>query len=111
MYHSGSHACGYIPAWKRFHSYFGVVVDEFVTESELGYVGEDQTISQGTCLKHALDDLCAYIGTIPGLRGASNRYFGLKHVIHFGGVYQLKRPAAPAPPHDLSTTTTTTTTT
>ena len=86
FYHSGSQAIGYEDVWREFHAHFLETVQEFLSRKM--FIGEDQTILQSTCLLHP--NLCAYVPYTQV--GSDNHYFGLRHVLHFGGNYTYWRP-------------------
>lgn len=84
-YHSGSQGAGYKEAWQQYHAKFAEVIDEFVAAGM--FIGEDQCVLQATCQKYP--HLCAYV---PFDQVKDNHYFGLRHVLHYGGNYNLWRP-------------------
>lgn len=87
FYQSGSQAAGSTVAWRDFHKQFAITIDRFVAKGL--FIGEDQTVIQGTCQSNP--HLCLYA---PSSQVRDNNYFGLRHVLHFGGDYQFWRPPA-----------------
>lgn len=86
FYHSGSQAIGYAETWREFHLQFQKTVQAFVERGM--FLGEDQMVLQSTCLLNP--NLCAYV---PHTQVTSdNHYFGLRHVLHYGGNYTYWRP-------------------
>jgi hypothetical protein len=89
FYHSGSQAIGYADTWKEFHAEFMNTIHEFISRKM--FIGEDQTVLQSTCLRNP--NLCAYA---PSSQVEDNHYFGLRHVLHYGGNYTYWRPPGAA---------------
>ena len=84
FYHSGSQFAAYKDTWLKFHEYFLETIDRFLEKKMI--IVEDQVVLQSTCLTHP--SLCAYI---PSSEVKDNNYFGLRHVLHFGGDYKYWR--------------------
>ncbi len=84
FYHSGSQFAGYKDTWIKFHEYFLETIDRFLEKKMI--IVEDQAILQSVCLSHP--EICAYF---PSNQVKDNHYFGLRHVLHHGGDYQLWR--------------------
>jgi hypothetical protein len=86
-YHSGSHAAGYADTWVTFYQHFMETIEGFV-DRDL-FLGDDQPVLQSTCRQHPT--LCAYVNCseVP-----DNNYFGLRHVLHYGGNYTFWYPPA-----------------
>ena len=84
FYHSGSQFAGYIDTWKKFHEYFLDTIDRFLEKNMI--IVEDQAVLQSTCLSHP--EICAYA---PFSEVQDNHYFGLRHILHFGGEYKYWR--------------------
>eukprot|EP00532_Pseudo-nitzschia_australis_P005567 CAMPEP_0168173220 /NCGR_PEP_ID=MMETSP0139_2-20121125/5752_1 /TAXON_ID=44445 /ORGANISM="Pseudo-nitzschia australis, Strain 10249 10 AB" /LENGTH=481 /DNA_ID=CAMNT_0008091085 /DNA_START=452 /DNA_END=1897 /DNA_ORIENTATION=- len=78
FYHSGSLFVGYQNTWRTFHRHFLETIDRFLENHMI--VVEDQAVLQSTCLSHP--ELCAYA---PFHLVDDNHYFGLRHVLHYGG--------------------------
>lgn len=78
FYQSGSHAvAASVAAWTTFHTQFVDTLDQYAAKGL--FVGEDQCVIQSTCLLHP--ESCAYV---PFDQVPDNKYFGLRHVLHFG---------------------------
>ena len=78
FYHSGSQAIAKnVTAWIDFHRHFVDTLDEYTTKDL--FIGEDQCVLQTTCLLHPKS--CAYV---PNNQVHDNKYFGLRHVVHYG---------------------------
>jgi len=84
FYHSGSQFAGYKKTWIKFHEYFLDTIDRFLQKNMI--IVEDQAVLQSTCLSHP--DICAYA---PFNQVNDNHYFGLRHILHFGGDYNYWR--------------------
>lgn len=84
FYHSGSQFVGYKDTLLTFHEYFLETIDRFLEHDMI--IVEDQAILQSVCLSHP--DICAYV---PSSQVKDNNYFGLRHVLHFGGEYDYWR--------------------
>jgi hypothetical protein len=84
FYHSGSQFAGYKDTWLKFHERFLETIDRFLEKKMI--IVEDQVVLQSTCLSYP--SLCAYI---PSSEVKDNNYFGLRHVLHFGGDYKYWR--------------------
>mmetsp|Transcript_8455 Transcript_8455/g.9708 ORF Transcript_8455/g.9708 Transcript_8455/m.9708 type:complete len:404 (+) Transcript_8455:60-1271(+) len=84
FYHSGSQFAGYKKTWIQFHEYFLDTIDRFLQKNMI--IVEDQAVLQSTCLSHP--DICAYA---PFNQVKDNHYFGLRHILHFGGDYNYWR--------------------
>lgn len=78
FYHSGSQFVGYKDAWLTFHKYFLETIDRFLKKNMI--IVEDQAVLQSVCLSHP--EICAYV---PFKLVNDNHYFGLRHVLHYGG--------------------------
>jgi hypothetical protein len=78
FYHSGSQAiANSITAWIDFHIHFVHTLDEYAARDL--FLGEDQCVLQTTCLLYPKS--CAYV---PHHQIHDNKYFGLRHVVHYG---------------------------
>lgn len=84
FYHSGSQFVGYKDTWLTFHEYFLETIDRFLENNMI--IVEDQAVLQSVCLSHP--EICAYA---PYSQVKDNNYFGLRHILHFGGKYEYWR--------------------
>ena len=66
------------------HEQFLDTIDGFLQRHMI--IVEDQAVLQSVCLR--FPKLCAYV---PFNQVQDNHYFGLRHVLHHGGNYQLWR--------------------
>ena len=91
FFQSGSQGAGFRGAWIEFNKEFARTLDDYVTAGV--FIGEDQCILQATCLRKP--ELCQYI---PFNKVHDNRYFGLRHILHFPtqGGYEPWRPPSPS---------------
>lgn len=84
FYHSGSQFVGFKDTLVTFHELFLETIDRFLEKNMI--IVEDQAILQSVCLSHP--EICAYA---PFDQVKDNHYFGLRHVLHFGGEYNYWR--------------------
>lgn len=84
FYHSGSIFVGFNDTFVTFHELFLETIDRFVEKNMI--IVEDQAILQSVCLSHP--EICAYV---PFDQVKDNSYFGIRHVLHFGGEYNYWR--------------------
>ena len=84
FYHSGSQFVGYKDTILTFHEYFLDTIDRFIEKNMI--IVEDQAVLQSVCLSYP--KICAYA---PFSQVKDNHYFGLRHILHFGGEYNYWR--------------------
>jgi hypothetical protein len=81
FYHSGSQAVGYQDTWRKYHQELQITLHHFANRGY--FVGEDQLLMQHTCVR--CSPLCLYVDKREVFEDS---YFGLKHLLHFGGDHQ-----------------------